>query len=118
MNEFEKKLTEFKELFGLHNWRITLQQVETTAFAAKTLADPRYHKADMEVGTHIIQKPNEWEAIIVHELIHIVNALYDYFADNLGKDGTDELFFIARESACSQMTSVILRLIKENEKNN
>lgn len=112
----EELITSYQHLFGLDNWKITIikPQLDTELANAKTIADPRYNRATMTLYPRLIADDTIWEEIIIHELIHIVMSLYDFFADNLGKEGetTDELFFIARENSVSQLTSIIMRIKK------
>lgn len=116
MDKFNKRLEYFKELFGLKNWDILVKLSPTVDqnHSAMTLADPRYHHADMTVYPQVLANEGAFDAIIVHELIHIVMAMYDYFADNLGKKGTDELFFIAREKSVSELTHIFMRILYEH----
>ncbi len=116
MDKFNDRLQYYQKLFGLDNWNILLQQSnfdDGNNHSAKTIADPRYHQATMEIYPQALN--GDIDSIIVHELIHIVMAMYDYFADNLGKDGTDDLFFIAREKSVSELTHIFMRII--NSKN-
>lgn len=111
--EFSKKIRHYQGIFGLQNWKITLvyanEDVEN--HKVKTYADPRYNLASMTIYPRLLKEQAEWDETIVHELIHVVMALYDFFADNLGKEESDELFAIARENATSQLTNIIMRLI-------
>lgn len=112
---FSAMLEEYKNVFGLNNWKIVVRQspLDEKYHNAMTIADPRYQHATMTVYPRLLNSGSEnYEEVIIHELIHIVFAMYDYFADNLGKEGTDDLFFIARESGVSAMTSVIMRMLK------
>lgn len=65
----------------------------------------------MWIGSAARENENEWDLVIIHELIHIVMALYDFYADNLGKEGSQELFYIARENSVSQLANIIVRLL-------
>jgi len=118
MDKFNERLEYFKDLFGLKNWDIlvNLAQFEDKNHSAMTIADPRYHHAVMTVYPQALMNEGSFDSIIVHELIHIVMAMYDYFADNLGKKGTDELFFIAREKSVSELTHIFMRLLKDGDK--
>lgn len=115
-NVIDETIKSYQHLFGLDNWTIEIvkapQDVELAN--AKTLADPRYNRAVMTLYPRLLTDKPRWESIIIHELIHIVMAWYDYFADNLGKEEkmVDELFFIARENSVSQLTSIIMRIKK------
>lgn len=117
MNDLYKKLDYYQDLFGLNNWHINLvvSQLQVQNHHAMTLADPRYHKATITVYPNLITNPAAYDETIIHELIHIVFAMYDYFADNLGKEGSDDMFFIAREAGVSAMTSIIMRIIGGGE---
>ena len=110
----EALVKRYQELFGLQNWIIEIKTDSSLNAAAKTIADPRYYRAEMTFGSII--KKEELEEIIVHEMIHIVMALYDFYADNLGKEGSDELFFVARENSVSQLTHVMMRFIKRDHR--
>lgn len=106
----------YQHLFGLDNWKITLikPEIDQELANAKTYADPRYNTAVMTLYPRLINDPTIWDEIVIHELIHIAMSLYDFFADNLGKEGkeVDDLFFIARENSVSQLTSIIMRIKK------
>lgn len=113
MNEFDQKLRDYQELFGLQNWTISLLTSDTLKQNAMTYADPNYNRATITINNNILDKPAYFDELIIHELIHIVMALYDYFADNLGQEGSDKLFFIARENSVSQLTKIMLRVKDE-----
>lgn len=117
--DFLISLAYYQSLFGLENWQIeVLWETKFTEDAsAKTLADPKYLKAYMWLSDHIKQTSKKWDEIIIHELIHVVMAWYDYYADNLAQEGTQELFFNVREHSVSQLTTIIQRIIKEKKKN-
>lgn len=118
MNDFETKLRNYQVLFGLTNWKIILinSPVQVEDRRAKTLANPQYYTATVTVYPQLMNEPQVWDEIIIHELIHVVMALYDFYVDNMGtmtditKSGVDELFFTARESSVSQITQIMLRL--------
>jgi len=112
MKKIKTKVKQYQQIFGLENWTIELTEDPNLNASARTFADPRYYKAS------ITYKPGKFtDETIVHELIHIVMALYDFYADNLGREGSDELFFVARENAVSQLTHIMMRILK-NEKSN
>ena len=113
--ELEKLFNEYKLLFGLTNWQFVLSYDPNLEQSAKTLADPRYNRAQITIQSSLLAAPASWDEIIVHELIHVVFAMYDFFADNLGQDGSDNLFFVARENATSQMTQIVLRMLRKEE---
>lgn len=115
----DEVITSYQHLFGLQNWKITLIKPEqdTELANAKTLADPRYNSATMTIYPRFIVNPELWDEIIIHELIHIIMAGYDYLVDNttitdIPQATTDELLFNARESSVSQLTSIIMRIKK------
>lgn len=112
-------LTYYQSLFGLDNWKIDVlwEKQFTEQAAAKTLADPKYMRAYVWLSEHTKQTASVWDEIIIHELIHIVMAWYDYYADNLSQEGTQELFFNVRENSVSQLTTIMQRIIKANKKN-
>lgn len=107
MDSFKDKIIKYQKLFGLDNWKIIVGFDFNLNANARTIADPRYYKAE------ITFKKECEDEIIVHEMIHVVMALYDFYADNLGKEGSDELFFIARENSVSQLTHIIMRILNE-----
>ena len=117
---FTDRVTYYQHLFGLDNWQISIQEgKEEGNHSAKTIADPRYAKALMTVYPKFLES-KVWDETIIHELIHVIMSEYDFYVDNLGHEIknekgeiiTDELFFIARERAVSELTTVIIRLIK------
>ncbi len=120
---FNERVNYFQHLFGLDNWTINIQsspQGEEN-HRAKTIADPRYNLATITTYPLLINDEKIWDEIIIHELIHVIMANYDCYADNvsnLGKDQevVDMILFNSRENAVSQLTSVIMRLIKEGDK--
>ena len=115
----EEKVKEIKDLFGLTNWTIILDKktVDVPHLSgltrAKTVADPNYNRATITVYPCL--KESEWDEVLIHEMIHVVFAMYDFFADNMAKKGTEDLFYLARESATSQMTSILIRIINNKE---
>lgn len=112
------ELDYYCELFGIPNWTVDILFDASLKQNAMTLADPRYNRATITINPETFTEKNR-QNILIHEFIHIIMSLYDYFADNLGKEGTDDLFFIARENAVSQLTKIFLRILeggKTNEK--
>lgn len=112
------RVKHFQKIFGLTNWNITVVRAinKDGEHSARTLADPRYHQATITFYLGIDE--STVDDIIVHELIHVVMAMYDYFADNLGKEGTDNLFFIAREKSVSELTHIFMRVLNNGTTNN
>lgn len=118
-DQFSARVEDFQHLFGLDNWTITILHTDTVEdHQAKTLADPRYCQASITIWPKLLSNESIWDEILMHEFIHILMAQYDFYVDNLGKEIkndkgeiiTDELFFIARENAVSQITSVMMRI--------
>jgi predicted RNA-binding protein len=116
---FNERVEYFKKLFGLDNWKFTIKYaIQNENNNAKTLADPRYKTARITVYPILLNNKDMWDEIIVHELIHVVMSLYDFYVDNLGHEIknekgeiiTDELFFIARENAVSELTTIFMRI--------
>jgi hypothetical protein len=111
-----ERVSKYQKLFGLDNWTIDAGFKFDLAANAKTMADPRYYKATIS-----FKDQNQPDEIIVHEMIHIVMAKYDFYVDNftdfskLPTEAADNLYFIERESSVSQMTKIMMRLIKQNE---
>lgn len=99
-------LKKWQSKFGLDNWQITLQYDPTLTQLAKTIGDPRYQEAV------IIYQGNEGslipDKIIVHELIHIVMSMYDFYVDN---KIDSKVTAIAKENAVSQLTEIFMRNI-------
>lgn len=114
MTDFELTVKHFQEVFGLSNWKITLIESPSAVEnrTAMTLANPQYYTATMTVYPRLLTDLTLWDETIVHEMIHICMALYDFYCDNLGKEGSDDLFYTAREGSVSQITQVIMRLLK------
>jgi len=119
---FRNRLDYWIKLFGLENWTIyVVEEPQEENHNAKTLADPRYKKATITVYPQLINNEQMWDSVIIHELIHIVMSTYDFYVDNLGHEIknekgeiiTDELFFIARENAVSELTTIYMRLSGE-----
>jgi hypothetical protein len=114
----EAKVKHYQELFGLQNWNIEIKKDATLNGNARTIADPRYCKA--VITFRFDSDPANEDAIIIHELIHIIMAAYDYLVDNnkeiskIDQSAADELFFNARESSVSQLTQVIMRILKHD----
>ena len=117
----EDKVREIKDLFGLSNWTIILdKQLNDVPHLsgltnAKTIADPNYNRATITVYPCLLKNESIWDEVIIHEMIHVVFAMYDFFADNMAKKGTEDLFYLARESSTSQMTSILIRIINNKE---
>lgn len=113
IDRFNKLIKEYQELFALNNWKISAMAnlADEENHSAKTIADPRYLIAIMTIYPTLLKNESEWDSVIVHELIHVVMSLYDFFCDNMGKEDSDELFFIAREKSVSELTSIMMRII-------
>lgn len=96
---------EWQDKFGLHNWQIEVQYDPNLTRIAKTVGDPRYQEAV------ITYQGNEGslipDRIIVHELIHIVMSMYDFYVDNKIED--EEVIGVARENAVSQLGEIFIR---------
>jgi hypothetical protein len=117
---FKLRVEAFQNKFGLSNWKINLifpsDNVPHVSglSRAKTLANPQYYVAEMTVYPILLAAESEWDEVIVHELVHITMALYDFLVDNLGasdKKENEDIFYLARESSTSQLTSIIMRLL-------
>lgn len=111
--EFTYRGQEWTKRFGLTNWKIQITFDPDCLKDGITQADPRYYRANITFNTSVLDQKEEWDRIIVHELIHIIMSLYDFYVDNSSKEGTDELLMTARESSVSQLTHIILRLLKK-----
>ena len=115
----EDKIKYYQKLFGLENWTIIVQKspVDIEQRNAKTLADPRYYQAIMTVYPILLANPEIWDEIVIHELIHVLMAQYDFYVDNftefskLPEKAAEELYFGAREGSVSQITSIIMRIL-------
>ncbi len=120
MDKFYIRLQHFQKLFGLDNWTIKLEQasLEDKNHSVMTFADPRYYTATMTIYPQALVNEADYDRLVVHELLHVVFALYDFFADNMSKEGSDELFFIAREKSISEATAIIMRILDEKDKTN
>lgn len=113
--DFKKQTEHYKDMFGLSNWSINyvFHPTQVELHRAKTLANPTYNVATLTVYPLLLNKREDWDEVILHELIHIVMAMYDFFVDNAVPDEeTTQLMFFARENAVSQLTSVITRILK------
>ena len=117
---FDEKVRFYQKIFGLENWtiKVKIQQFDQENRHAKTIANPIYYSVTIDIYPLCLNHPEVWDSVLIHEFIHIVMALYDFYVDNLGKEIknekgeviTDELFFIARESSVSQLTQIMLRM--------
>lgn len=120
MTDFEQRVKFLQGKFGLQNWAIIIQEspVDQDLRNAKTLADPRYYRAIMTVYPVLLANPAIWDEIIVHELIHVVMANYDMYVDNftefskLPEPAAQELYYNQREASVSQLTTILMRLLK------
>lgn len=108
MSPEEIVLKRWQEKFGLTNWVIRFEIDSKLKQNAKTIADPRYQRATITV--HSDFEEIEWNRIIVHELIHIVMAMYDFYVDN-SIDNSD-IISVARENAVSQLGEIFLRNVR------
>lgn len=99
------KLKYYQELFGLTNWKINTSVQPTLNATARTLANPNYYVADM-----VFKEEDPSDETILHEVIHVLFALYDFYADNLIPQDAQAYVFTARESSVSQLVSIIMRL--------
>lgn len=113
IDRFINEVKYLKRVFGLDNWEMIVVYSPDLKQNARTMADPRYYVATISVSKELLENEEKWEMVIVHELIHVVMALYDFYADNLGKEGSNELFYIARENSVSQLAHIIMRIIKK-----
>ena len=113
IDKFKDTLAKYQKLFALENWTFTVKENSFSPgdYNAKTLADPRYHHADITISASL--NPEDHERIVIHELIHVVMALYDFYVDSIGQPEAKELYFTSRESAVSQLTAIIMRVMKE-----
>ena len=121
---FEQRLEYFRDLFGLQNWKIGVIYQENDVAgenlvggldsqrSAKTLANPTYNMATITVYPQLINKKELWDETIIHELIHIIMAGLDFYTDNVVQDKDQQVLFVNRENAVSQLTSIICRLLK------
>ncbi len=118
IEEFKNKVKEYQARFGLQNWSIIIQEspIDQDLRNAKTLADPRYYRAIMTVYPILLNNKEIWDEIVIHELIHIVMAQYDFYVDNyiefskIPENLSQELYFNEREATVSQLTSIIMRI--------
>lgn len=101
-------LVDWQERFGLSNWVISLEIDHTLKQNAKTIADPRYQRAKIIVAKDDLA-PEEQDRIMIHELIHIVMSMYDFYVDN--KIENDDVVAVARENAVSQLGEIFARNI-------
>ena len=124
LENFTKSLLVWQDYFGLNNWKINVQSAimdEKMPFGEKnrgirTLADYTYATATMVVYPSTLASPEEWDEMIVHELIHVVMAEYDFLTDNLTNDhGEESVLFMARENTVSQLTKIFARLYTKVE---
>jgi hypothetical protein len=95
----------WKYKFGLGNWVIQVKIDPTLKQNAKTIADPRYQRA-----TIFLQKEDlgeEFDRVVIHELIHIIMSMYDFYVDNKVKDS--DIIQVARENAVSQLGEIFIR---------
>lgn len=113
MDKFRGRVKYFQDLFGLQNWKIEAFEDKELKQNAKTIADPRYYKAIITVADYILEDEKIWDEIIVHEMIHIVMSLLDFYTDNLTKEGMNELLSVARENSVSQLANIMIRIINE-----
>jgi hypothetical protein len=122
--EFETRLEYFRDLFGLENWKIGLIWQENnvegekltgldTYRSAKTLANPTYNQATITIYPQLLEKKELWDETIIHELVHIVMAGLDFYTDNVVQDKDQQVLFVNRENAVSQLTSIICRMLKK-----
>lgn len=111
-DKFKERVKYFQELFGLQNWKITIKVDATLKHNCETLSDPRYYEAIIKITDHI-KDESEWDLIIVHEMIHIVMSLLDFYTDNMSKEGMNELLSVARENSVSQLANIMIRLINK-----
>jgi hypothetical protein len=109
---FQILVDKLQEDFGLSNWVIELEEVKGLKQNAKTVADPRYNRAKISVSPVVLENKNEWERVVIHELIHIIMAMYDFYVDNKIKD--QDVISVERESAVSQLGEILIRYAKSN----
>jgi hypothetical protein len=108
---FSKRVKFYQDLFGLQNWTITFYYEPKSGPIVSTKADPRYYTALVTINKMI--EVGNLDAIIVHELIHIVMSLYDFYVDNASKEGTQDILSTSREGATSQLANIITRILNE-----
>lgn len=108
MDKLVERVKHFKDLFGLNNWNIKVIIEPNLNATARTLANPNYFVADM---TFKEEKPED--EIILHEMIHVLFALYDFYADNLISPDAESYVFTARESGVSQLTNIMMRMLQK-----
>src|SRR5258708_3228808 len=121
---FEARCDYFIQLFGLQNWKIGINyhpdNVEgenltglDTQRSAKTLANPTYNQATITVYPQLINKKDLWDETIIHELIHIIMSGLDFYTDNVVQDKDQQVLFVNRENAVSQLTSIMCRILSK-----
>jgi|GEM_PF-6047681 len=103
----EQKVKHYQELFGLTNWNINVRHFPTLNQTARTVADPRYYHATIDFKD---ENPEEW--VILHEMIHVVMALYDFYCDNVLPMEHQEIIMTGRESVVSELTTIMMRIMK------
>lgn len=95
----------WKYRFGLGNWVINVKIDSHLTQNAKTVADPRYQRATITLRTKDLG--DEFDRVIIHELIHIVMSMYDFYVDNKIKDSG--IIQVSRENAVSQLGEIFMR---------
>lgn len=108
MNNLSERITYYQNLFGLNNWKLNVSVNENLNATARTLANPTYFVADMVFKSHDVD-----EETIIHEMIHVLFALYDFYADNLISPDAESYVFTARESGVSQLTNIMMRMLNK-----
>lgn len=108
MDKLKERIQHYVDLFGLTNWKIKVTIQPNLNATARTLANPNYFTAETT-----FKEENPGDDIIIHEMIHVLFALYDYYADNLISPDAESYVFTARESAVSQLTNIMLRILQK-----
>jgi hypothetical protein len=113
-DKFKERVKYFQELFGLGNWNISVFfKGKDFEHNAQTKADPRYYESTIIIQEITLEFEKKWDLIIVHEMIHIVMSLLDFYTDNMTKEGMNELLSVARENSVSQLANIMIRLINK-----
>lgn len=107
MNKFTQLVEDWEDKFGLANWKIRIAFDKDLKQYAQTVADPRYQTATITFNSRVLTDEVNWHTVIIHELIHIVMSMYDFYVDNKVEDS--DIIVVARENAVSQLGEIFLR---------